>query len=89
MNPRNYKHGGCAGGSSSPEYRAYQAMVSRCYNPNSDHWAYYGAREDIRFPRRNRLFTSLKSRFPKIGSRLEFRGRNRVFPTKFRLKLRN
>src|ERR1700682_1558291 len=40
----NFRHGGYVGGYPSPELRAYMAMISRCYNPNSDHWAWYGAR---------------------------------------------
>jgi hypothetical protein len=41
---KNYRHGGYVGGYPSPEMRTYQAMISRCYNPNSDHWERYGAR---------------------------------------------
>lgn len=36
----NYKHGM----TDTAEYRSYNAMISRCYNVNNDHYKYYGGR---------------------------------------------
>ena len=38
------RHGGTAGGEKTGEYKAWQEMKSRCYNPNASHFEYYGGR---------------------------------------------
>lgn len=41
-----FRHGGCtrANGRSSPEYRAWRAAKTRCYNVNDPNYERYGAR---------------------------------------------
>lgn len=38
------KHGGSAGSGSSPEYRAWQSIKKRCFNPRDKSYPYYGGR---------------------------------------------
>ncbi len=40
----NYKSREYHGMFHSPEYKVYRMMLSRCYNPNTDAFKYYGAR---------------------------------------------
>lgn len=37
---RNFRHGLCF----SPEYSSWSAMLTRCNNPNTQDWKYYGGR---------------------------------------------
>lgn len=41
---RNATHGHTRQGHRSPEYRAWSHLMSRCYNPNVDHYPSYGGR---------------------------------------------
>lgn len=41
---RNYKHGGSVGGKLSPTYQSWTSMWSRCTNPNTTIYRYYGGR---------------------------------------------
>src|SRR6267142_1092599 len=38
------KHGGTVGGKPTPEYRAWQDMIHRCYNPKDKRYSGYGGR---------------------------------------------
>lgn len=40
----NYRHGYATKGRIAPEYRTYTSMKTRCLNPISDRYVYYGAR---------------------------------------------
>src|SRR5690606_225058 len=40
----NHKHGHKRRNGSSPEYKSWAAMISRCTNPNNRDWARYGGR---------------------------------------------
>jgi len=37
-------HGHTRGAKNSPTYNSWQAMITRCTNPRSDGWQYYGAK---------------------------------------------
>jgi hypothetical protein len=37
-------HGHHSGGKSSPEYRSWRGMITRCFDPSSDSWATHGGR---------------------------------------------
>ena len=39
-----FRHGHACRGARSPEYKSYQAMMARCYNPSSKSFRHYGAR---------------------------------------------
>ena len=41
---RNRTHGESERGRKTPEYRAWQYMLGRCYNPNATHFHRYGGR---------------------------------------------
>ena len=43
-NERLVKHGDARGSKVTPEYRAWNQMLTRCYNPNHKSFAYYGGR---------------------------------------------
>lgn len=38
------RHGHAGHGNISPEYRSWQGMKKRCYNPNASQYRYYGGR---------------------------------------------
>lgn len=40
----NTRHGHSSGGASTPEYRTWVSMRSRCRNPNTTHFSFYGGR---------------------------------------------
>lgn len=40
----NTLHGATCGGSGSPEYQSYVAMMHRCYDSTRDSWEHYGGR---------------------------------------------
>jgi hypothetical protein len=39
-----YKHGHATRNGTTPEYKSWAAMMTRCYNPKSTHYEYYGGR---------------------------------------------
>ncbi len=40
----SFRHGHASAGKPSPTYVSWQAMLSRCFNPNTNRYKHYGAR---------------------------------------------